>query len=97
MPHCPQAKASAQTIAALSEHVEPADTIIDGDFQPKICYHPRQGEAPDRISESQVAASPRSPTARMERETGGGNSQVEGEQKTEQKMVMVNKVLKMRI
>nr|GMD06085.1 G-type lectin S-receptor-like serine/threonine-protein kinase At1g67520 [Ipomoea batatas] len=29
------AKASSQTIAALSEHMEPGDTIIDGGFQPR--------------------------------------------------------------
>nr|GME13977.1 phosphoinositide phosphatase SAC8 isoform X2 [Ipomoea batatas] len=113
-------KLPAQTIAALSEHVEPADTIIDGDFQPKICYHPRQGEGsrphlriPGRriseVSDSQVAASPhlrglRFPGRRISEVSGGedgarncGNSQVKGEQKTEQKMVMVNKVLKMKI
>nr|GMD26452.1 ethylene-responsive transcription factor ESR2-like [Ipomoea batatas] len=106
-------KLPAQTIAALSEHVEPADTIIDGDFQPKICYHPRQGEGsrphlriPGRriseVSDSQVAASPhlrglRFPGRRIFEVSGGedgarncGNSQVKGEQKTEQKMIMIS-------
>nr|GMD55342.1 uncharacterized protein At3g49720-like [Ipomoea batatas] len=50
---CTGGKLPAQTIAALSKHMEPADTIIDGGFQPKIYYHPRR--------RGLQAASPRSP------------------------------------